>query len=509
MRTVGQWAGRILLAVAAAVLLAVGIGPLTGAYRMATVLSGSMGRGMPVGSVAVLVPIDPGAVQVGDVITYQAPTPEHQVVTHRVVEITEPGPHPVLRTRGDANGTPDPWSARLDGAPAWRRVAVIPYAGTMIRALRSAPVHHATVHLVPLVLLAAMLVAIWSPGSKPGRRRRVSRRQATAVAAIVVLTAAGPAAVAGFTSTPAAAHTVAAAADWVAPSVSSTAIAKPTGYLAGAVKQGGTYYVYASVADSGNPPSGVSTVKTDESAITSGQTSVSLTAGSYSVNGVAYNYRSTLQTASSPLSGGKTYSITSTDALAYSRLQTGYTVTIDNAGPTATDISTGNAAGGTHGMAEAGDTITFTFSEQIDPQSILAGWTGASTTVVVELQDGGCTLVLCNNDTFQIYNSAYTTTLPFGSVSLATGSYYGCSGIGLLCGKTPMAFGATGTASTMVESANTITITLGTSSGGNGIIHTVGSNTDMAWTSTTTPYDAAGNTASGNTYTEGDNDYEF
>ena len=177
MRTVGQWAGRILLAVAAAVLLAVGIGPLTGAYRMATVLSGSMGRGMPVGSVAVLVPIDPAAVQVGDVITYQAPTPEHQVVTHRVVEITEPGPHPVLRTHGDANATPDPWSARLDGAPAWRRVAVIPYAGTMIRALRSAPVHHATVHLVPLVLLAAMLVAIWSPGSKSGRRRRVSRRR--------------------------------------------------------------------------------------------------------------------------------------------------------------------------------------------------------------------------------------------------------------------------------------------------------------------------------------------
>src|SRR5437016_1633138 len=141
MRPIGRWAGRILLAVAGLVLLAVGIGPLTGAYRMATVLSGSMGPGMPVGSVAVLVPVDPAAVHVGDVIAYQAPTPEHQVVTHRVVEITEPGPHPVLRTKGDANGAADPWSARLDGAPAWRRVAVIPYAGMVIRALRSAPVH--------------------------------------------------------------------------------------------------------------------------------------------------------------------------------------------------------------------------------------------------------------------------------------------------------------------------------------------------------------------------------
>jgi len=380
MRPVGQWSVRGLLAVALMVLAAVGLGPVTGTYRLATVLSGSMAPGMPVGSVAVLVPVDPADVGVGDVITYQSPI-DRQVVTHRVVEVVESGPNPVLRTKGDANASADPWNARLAGGPAWRRVAVIPYAGNAIRTLRSAPVHHATVHLVPLLLLAAMLSAIWSPRKAAPRcrvsRRWVSRRRATAMVAIIVLAGAGPAALAGFTSTPTAAHTVAAAADWVAPSVSSTAIAKPTGYLAGAIKQGGTYYVYANVADSGNPPSGVSTVKTDESAITSGQTNVSLTAGSYSVNGVTYNYRSALQTASNPLSGGKTYTITSTDALAYSRLQTGYTVTIDNAGPTATNISTGNAGGGTHGLAEAGDTITFTFSEQIDPQSILAGWTGA------------------------------------------------------------------------------------------------------------------------------------
>ena len=44
---------------AALVLLVAGLGPLTGAYRLATVLSGSMGPGMPTGSVAVLVPVDP------------------------------------------------------------------------------------------------------------------------------------------------------------------------------------------------------------------------------------------------------------------------------------------------------------------------------------------------------------------------------------------------------------------------------------------------------------------
>jgi hypothetical protein len=335
------------------------------------------------------------------------------------------------------------------------------------------------------------------------------RRRAVRLLPVLAIIATLPAARAAFTKTTSAAATVATAADWTAPSAGAVAIAKPTGYLAGSIKQGGTYYVYANVTDSGNPASGVATVKTDESAVTSGQTNVSLTAGSYSVNGVSYNYRTALQTATSPLSGIKSFTITSTDALSYSRLQTGYTVTVDNNPPTATNISTGNAGGGNHGRAEVGDTITFTFSEQIDPQSILAGWTGSSTNVVVELIDGGCTLVLCSADSFKIYNAAYSATLPFGTVGLGIGGYYGCSGIGLLCGKTPTAFGATGTASTMVQATNTITITLGTQSGGNGSVNDVGGNSDMAWDSSTTPYDAAGNAASGNTFTETDSDYEF
>src|SRR2546423_382329 len=149
-------------------------------------------------------------------------------------------------------------------------------------------------------------------------------RRAVRVLVAVALIAAAPAAFAAFTSTASATNTVGTAADWTAPSVSSTVIAKQTGYLAGSIKQGGTYYVYANVADSGNPASGISTVKTDESAVTSGQTNVSLTAGSYSVGGITYNYRSALQTASSPLSGTKNYTITSTDALRYSRLLIGY-----------------------------------------------------------------------------------------------------------------------------------------------------------------------------------------
>jgi hypothetical protein len=327
------------------------------------------------------------------------------------------------------------------------------------------------------------------------------------VVTLAVSFAAGvPAAVASFIDNGTASSTFTAAPDWVAPQASASVIAKATGYLAGAIKQGGTYYVYANVTDSGSPPSGIATETADASSTTSGASNTTLTAGSWSVNGVTYNYRSALLTAANPLSAGsKSFSVTSTDVAGNNRVQTGYTVTVDNTAPTATDVQTTNVGGGTAGKAQLGDTITFTFSEQIDPQSILSGWTGASTSVVVRLIDGGCTLVLCSDDSFQIWNAANTSQLPFGTVDLNRIDYNG-DGIGLGTEST-ITFGASGTASTMVQSGSSITITLGTAS---ATANTAGGNGTMAWDSTTTPYDAAGNVATGNNPNEGGgNDKEF
>jgi predicted ribosomally synthesized peptide with SipW-like signal peptide len=76
-------------------------------------------------------------------------------------------------------------------------------------------------------------------------------------------------------------NSIASAPDWVAPSASSTVIAKTPGYRGAYVKQGGSYYIYANIADAGNPPSGINAVTADVSAITTGATSVTLVAGSY------------------------------------------------------------------------------------------------------------------------------------------------------------------------------------------------------------------------------------
>lgn len=297
------------------------------------------------------------------------------------------------------------------------------------------------------------------------------------------------------------------APDWVAPIVGSTTIAKAIGYLAGSIKQGGSYYVYANVTDTGNPASGVAATgeSADVSAVTPGGTAVTLVAGSYSVGGVSYSHRSAPLVATTPLSvGSKAYSVTSVDVAGNTRVQAGYAVTVDNTAPTASDVQTTNVSGGTVGRAQPGDTIVFTYSEQLDPQSILAGWTGSSTNVVVRLIDGGCTLFLCSDDSFTVWNGANTSQLPFGSVNLNRSDYHGG---GLLGAKAPLTFGASGTPSTMVQSDVTITVTLGT---GSGTAETANGSATMNWSPTTTPYDAAGNSATSASINEsGSSDREF
>ncbi len=281
-----------------------------------------------------------------------------------------------------------------------------------------------------------------------------------------------------------------AATDWVAPAVSATVISKTPGYRAGHVKQGGTYYVYANVSDTGNPASGVASVTANVSAITTGATAVALVAGSYTAEGVSYGYRSASRVADNPLSAGsKAYSITSGDAAGNSGTQSGYSVTVDNTAPAASDVQAANGAS-IVGRPEQNDTITYTFSEPVDPQSVLAGWTGPATNVVVRINN-------TNPDTVLIYNAANTTQLPLGSVNLARNDYVGAN----------RTFGATGTPSSMVMSGSSITVTLGTQSGAGT---TAGANTTMTWTPSTATYDRAGNAGSATAATEsGAADKEF
>ncbi len=72
--------------------------------------------------------------------------------------------------------------------------------------------------------------------------------------------------------------------------------------------------------------------------------------------------------------------------------------------PSGTAVATTNG-GSTTGRLEQNDTISFTFSKQIAPASILSGWTGTSTAIRVYITNSG------NADLMDFRNSAGTTRL--------------------------------------------------------------------------------------------------
>jgi hypothetical protein len=294
---------------------------------------------------------------------------------------------------------------------------------------------------------------------------------------------------------------VTARPDWLPPTVSATTIKKTNGYLTDYVRQGGTYHIYANASEpTSNPAAGIGSVTADVSVLTPGQTAVALSTagGPWTVEGVSYNYRSAQMTATTPIAAGvKNWSFVATD-LATPTVNTtgavGDTVTVDGTVPSAAGIATTNS--GTARRPTIGDTITFTYNanERVDPESILTGWTGASTNVTVRvIQAGG-------SDRLEVWNTANTgAALPFGTIALGRTDYVTATAT----------FGPStaATKSTMVQSGNTITVTLGTMTAGTAT--TAGGGGNMTWTPVATPYDRAGHAMSTTAFSETGNSNDF
>ncbi len=256
-----------------------------------------------------------------------------------------------------------------------------------------------------------------------------------------------------------------AAPDQRVPEVARSVIVKSQGGEVGFIRPTGGYFIYGQVDDVGNPPSGTASVRDD-------LLNVSLAPGGFTAGGASYNWRSAQQPASNAAAGTYAYGLIVDDNAGNAATRTGYSVVVDGTAPATTDVQATNKAGGTAGRPEIGDSITFSTSEPIDPQSVLANWSGVATNVVVRLNNVGTA------DTLTVANAGNTALLPLGTVAL--------KGDSVTANAT---FGASGTPSSMVRSGNAITITLGTQS---GTTATLG-NLQLTWTPVTGPYDRAGN----------------
>jgi signal peptidase I len=156
----------VAVTVAMSVLLLIGLGPPTGVYQIRTVLTGSMRPTMPEGSVVMIRPVAPEDLRLGDVITYRIPVDDRRIVTHRIVDITEPGARPVVRTKGDANKAPDPWVARIKDEHAWRVQVSVRRVGYVLASLRQPAVRQLMVLGAPGLLAVASLIRIWMPSKR-------------------------------------------------------------------------------------------------------------------------------------------------------------------------------------------------------------------------------------------------------------------------------------------------------------------------------------------------------
>ena len=311
--------------------------------------------------------------------------------------------------------------------------------------------------------------------SRPGTRRgpAVGRFPLLAVGTVLLLAvSSGTGAVWGVFSarTQNAGNELRAAPDFAAPSASASVVQKAEGGVPGFVRQGAGYRVLAAVTDGGNPSSGTASV----SAVADGAgTLASLPAGSASVAGVAYNRVSAPTALGTTPAGTYGYRLDLADTAGNTRSQSGFSVVVDNTPPTATDVRGVNRTGGITGRIEAGDQLVLTADEPYEPDSVIAGWTGAATNVVVYVDNQS------PRDILTVRNATNTAALALGSVNLGSGSHV--SG--------DRTFGATGTRSTMVHANGTLTVTLGTASGST---FTAGG-ASLVWTPSATATDRAGN----------------
>jgi signal peptidase I len=125
-----------------------------------TVLTGSMTPGIPVGSVVLVRPTDPGTLQLGDVATYQREPGKAEFVTHRIVKIDLSTTPTSFVFKGDANRGPDaePVPATAIRGKVWFHV---PYLGALRDMLHTKGGAAGVLMLLAAAYALTQLTAAW------------------------------------------------------------------------------------------------------------------------------------------------------------------------------------------------------------------------------------------------------------------------------------------------------------------------------------------------------------
>ena len=134
LRALGLWTKKALaMAFVLAILGALGIGAWAlaqGSWAVNPVLSGSMRPGFTVGGAVISQRIPVSELAVRDVIIFHNPNKPSEEMVHRIVQMTKgPDGQLLIKTQGDANPVPDPWTLTLRGGPIYKVRWSVPLLG--------------------------------------------------------------------------------------------------------------------------------------------------------------------------------------------------------------------------------------------------------------------------------------------------------------------------------------------------------------------------------------------
>ena len=139
----------IAFIVAVALLLIVSILPITGNYKIMTVISGSMAPEIKMGSVVVVKPVSD--YKIGDVITFGPYNKTKAPTTHRIYDIKVVDSESVYITKGDVNNAPD--SREIKKSDIVGKVLFsVPYMGYAVEFAKK-PIGFALIIIIPAAII--------------------------------------------------------------------------------------------------------------------------------------------------------------------------------------------------------------------------------------------------------------------------------------------------------------------------------------------------------------------
>lgn len=175
LRRLAGWALTSVVLVLAGLMLV----PTALGYGRYVLVSGSMTGTYDTGSVVYTKDQPVSSLRVGQIITYAPPagSSPQRLVTHRIVARRIQDGRIVLRTKGDANQSADPWTFTLrDTKQAVVRFGV-PYVGYAVSAFADRQVRMLVVG-VPAALIALMaLVGLFREAAREAREEREGKER--------------------------------------------------------------------------------------------------------------------------------------------------------------------------------------------------------------------------------------------------------------------------------------------------------------------------------------------